>query len=478
MFQKLNSKNTSYSKITTLYFQGLGLLSFFHFFSWGTQFLGLSGSNGLLPLNIILFNSETKFSFIEKLIRTPTLFWISQKEEFMFMTLLLSLALSLCLIFKYQSKLSSFILWVIAVSIAAVTPEFSIFQSDNLMIETLFVSFLVCPRKNAAPMNYTIFIMSMLFFKVLFHSGLGKFLPPDTSWRALTFFDTYFQNIPHPTPIAYWFHRFRFKSIFIIGTFTTEIITPCFALTSNRSLRKVAFFGNVTLQIMILLSSNFATLNYNTLLLSLFLLQDSDIPWIQKPTVSTNSRQSIFITFFLYLFVLNSTVYTVGFFAKKDWPIMTHYLSLFTPFRSINRYVLFPETPPKFIQHEFEGSNDDGLTWKPYSYKLQPMTEDTAPRWFAPHNARFDTVIAYREDHPLVLFTAEQLLLNNTVIKQLFKTSPFDEAPDMIRVNQYEYTFTPLDSTAWWNKKKVENKVHFFYKNPLSNKIFYQEIYY
>lgn len=439
--------------------------------------MALSGPKGIMPLTVVLFNAQTKFSFLSKLWHIPSLFWISQSEPFIFSILVLALIFSLFLLTTYRVKFSVFVLWVIAVSLVSVSPEFSIFQSDNLLIETLFVSWLSCPE-DGVPKQWQVLLLRCLFFKVTFQSGLGKFLPEATSWRSFTFFDSYFQHIPHPSPLGYFVHFMGGKSIFVIGTFVSELITPIGALTPSKRLRKIAFYSNLALQVMIIATSNFGTLNYNSMLLSLTLLSDSSVPWYSSPRSIFSKPTPFLNAMFGCLFIVNSIVYTVGFFVRSDVPIITTYLSVFSPFRTLNRYVLFPETPPKFLQNEFEGSNDGGHTWYTYDYYIQPMTASSSPLWFAPHNARFETVIAYRQDFPLVFHTAELLLKDNLLVKSLFKKVPFLEAPEMIRINTYKYTYAPYGDDKWWIKELQKEKVHFFYKDPSSSDIYYQELYY
>jgi len=341
------------------------------------------------------------------------------------------------------------------------------------MIETLFVSFLAIPLCPKSPIR--VWLLNLLLFKILIHSGLSKFIPLDSIWRMGTFFDTYFQNIPHPSPLAYWLHFFPFKSFFIVGTAITELITPLFILLPYPKFRKVAFIGTICLQGMIIASSNFATLNYNTLLLSILLLSKINYPTLEdlkrfKPIHML--KNSLII---LYCGV--SIMYTLSFFIPVSSPLIDKGLTLLAPFRTINRFMLFPETPAKLPQQEFEGSNDDGQTWKTYSYYHQPMSQDSKLSWFAPHNARFETVLAYRRDHPLALYTAEQLLRGNPLITRMFKHNPFATPPDMIRINTYSYTFSNASKTRW-EKQKHLDYVHFFLRSPDTHNVLYQKLYY
>jgi len=133
--------------------------------------------------------------------------------------------------------------------------------------------------------------------------------------------------------------------------------------------------------------------------------------------------------------------------------------------RSANRYALFASMTHERKHIEFEGSTDDGKSWKPYRFKWQPQELDRRPRFMAPHLPRFDwnlwfAVLGRFQEHPFIALTAAKLMEGEGSVEKLFRDNPFKESPpSRMRFPLYRYRFTDMETwrgkQKWWRREKI-----------------------
>src|ERR1700688_1617980 len=112
-------------------------------------------------------------------------------------------------------------------------------------------------------------------FRIYFESGIAKILGRDPEWRNFTAMDQYYQNGPLPTWIAWYAHQLphAFHAATAVLTLALELVL-IFAIFLPRRSRIVVFFAITPWQIGIILTSNYAFLNYIVLVLGFLLLDD------------------------------------------------------------------------------------------------------------------------------------------------------------------------------------------------------------
>jgi len=112
-------------------------------------------------------------------------------------------------------------------------------------------------------------------FRIYFESGIAKILGHDPEWRNFTAMDQYYQNGPLPTWIAWYVHQLPhwFHAATAFLTLALELVL-IFAIFLPRRSRIVFFFVLTAWQTGIILTSNYAFLNYIVLVLGFLLLDD------------------------------------------------------------------------------------------------------------------------------------------------------------------------------------------------------------
>src|SRR6266849_3274239 len=113
------------------------------------------------------------------------------------------------------------------------------------------------------PSRASRFLLIWLMFRIYFESGVAKTLGHDPEWRNFTAMDQYYQNGPLPTWIAWYAHHLPhgFHAATAALTLALELIL-LFAVFLPRRFRILLFFLITPWQIGIILSSNYAFLNY------------------------------------------------------------------------------------------------------------------------------------------------------------------------------------------------------------------------
>jgi hypothetical protein len=125
------------------------------------------------------------------------------------------------------------------------------------------------------PIRAATFLLLWEWFRIYFESGVAKIASGDPQWRHFTAMDEYYQNGPLPTwlgwyaqHLPHWFHA---STVFL--TLAVELVLV-WTLFMPRRARIACFFIVTPLQLGIILTANYAFLNYLVLVLGFLLLDD------------------------------------------------------------------------------------------------------------------------------------------------------------------------------------------------------------
>ena len=328
------------------------------------------------------------------------------------------------------------------------------------------------------PPRIALFLLRWEWFRIYFCSGLVKLLSGDPQWHSLTALEHYYENGPLPTWLGWyaqelppaWFHHACAAAVLVI-----ELAMPWVIFLSAR-LRRLAFYLLTPFQLAIILTANYAFLNYLVLALGVWLLDD---PWLQTiglpapPPLPLNRTKRKFLFFerasdWAARGVLGWILYSTIVLA----PGLSHRLSraqllpaeLLRPFRIANRYGLFAVMTEDRFEIEFQGSRD-GQIWTPYSFRYKPQDPQRAPGIYAPYQPRFEWNLWFASlgdfrKYPFTVRTELRLLEGSPEVLKLFATDPFNGVPpEYIRAVKSQYWFTtPKErqrSGAWWLRQDL-----------------------
>ncbi len=507
-----------------IFLRALALIYFSAFFSLLFQIKGLIGPNGILPAQTYLADISQQLG-LERYWYAPSLYWISSSSAMMMAVTWIGLIASVVAFLNLWPRLSFFVCFVCFLSFVGASGAFSSYQSDGMLLEAGFLALFFAPRgiwsgwgAHDPPSRMSWFLLQWEWFRIYFESGLVKLLSGDVEWRNFTAMDEYYQNGPLPTWIGWhvehlphWFHAAT-----VGGTLALEL-GLVFMMFFPRKVRLILFFIVTPWEIGVILTANYAFLNYLVLSLGFLLLDDKFLlrfvparfrfrvpersaapnPWpkaqeeqplsvlgVGDATVTTADieasdpapkRPTFFqrvgfawwlagltISTLMLTWIAYNTTAEMIWIPARDFPLPTSPLIALEPFRIANQYGLFAVMTRGRYEIEFQGSND-GTNWVAYPFRNKPQTLNEEPRIYAPYQPRFDWNLWFASlggwrDNEFVPLTEERLLVGDADVLALFRGNPFTQTPPRyVRAVIWQYWFTTEEEKRrtgdWWRRE-------------------------
>lgn len=436
-----------------LWLRALGLIFLSAFDSLLFQIHGLIGPDGILPARDYLRALRAAVGGVKAAWLAPTLLWLDAGDFALHALVWTGIAASLCIVFNLFPRAAIAVAGLCFLSFVAAAQEFSGYQSDGMLLEAAFLS-LFLGRADQAPPRAAVFLLQWEWFRIYFESGVVKILSGETQWRDLTAMDEYYENAPLPTWIA-WHVQQRLPHAFhaatAAATLAVELLVAWLVFFPKKS-RLVAFLITTPLQIGIILTGNYAFLNYLVLALGVWLLEERcrlPVAGSQRSPATRNWQPA---TLAIVL------VTTVAGFLSPNFPTVR----LLEPFRIANSYGLFAVMTRERYEIELQGSRD-GTTWIAYPFHYKPQDPRKAPGIYAPYQPRFEWNLWFAslgdwQTNTWVLQTEARLLQNEPAVLRLFASNPFAAAPPAhVRAVKWQYWFTTPEERrrtgAWWRRE-------------------------
>jgi len=454
----------SFGIASWLFLRTLGAVYLFAFASFAVQAAGLIGSHGISPVGEFLRSVREYYG--GGYWQAPTLFWLNAGDSMIKAVGIGGICLSVLLLLGARWRILRFVLFVLYLSLVTAGQEFMGYQWDALLLEAGFLAILL----GSSPV--VIWLYRWLLFRLMFLSGAVKLASGDPSWRHFTALPVHYETQPLPTPLAWymyqlpeWFQRGSVGFVFFV-----ELIVP-FLIFAPRRVRFFAARAIVVLQILILLTGNYAFFNVLTIGFCLFLVDDAfwrrRLPKVIGAVASATTHKSsrawtrAVCGAFAGLALFVGGFQVVRTFGVR-WSVADVVIRSVSPFQIINSYGLFAVMTTARPEIVIEGSND-GLTWLAYEFKYKPGELGRRPAWVAPHQPRLDWQMwfaalgDYQSDPWIVRFMA-RLLQGSPEVLGLLGHNPFPGgAPRYVRAQLYQYCFTtPAErksTGAWWSRE-------------------------
>ena len=479
-------------RVRQLFLRALGLVYLIAFASFGLQITGLIGANGILPaadyLTWVAAQRGTLGFWL-----VPTVFWLNSSDAALQFVCVAGVIGSLFLLARFDGRPLLLLLFILYLSLVSVGQDFMAYQWDNLLLEAGWLALLAGSWPGAAAWLYR-----WLLFRLIFMSGASKLLSGDPSWRKLTALDYHFATQPLPTVIGWYVHHLPgwFHQVAAALMFAIELGAPILILATRR-LRLLSAGALAALQVLIMLTGNYAFFNLLSVALCLWLLDDSALSrWspahlsaritqVEAPGDKRTSGRLPSSIVACAVFLLGSLQLCASVGVGLPAPL-SGILYWIEPLHIVNRYGLFAVMTTERSEIIVEGSND-GQTWLEYVFKYQPGDVHTAPQWVEPYQPRLDwqlwfAALGYTSEKPwltdrlfgsgsrvpfwLSSYSADpwflsfivRLLRGSPEVLALMDTNPFPHAPPRyIRARLYRYEITDLASQnsegVWWQRE-------------------------
>ncbi|MGO8998354.1 MAG: lipase maturation factor family protein [Polyangiaceae bacterium] len=458
-----------------LFLRALAAVFFSAFLSLAYQIHGLIGPQGVLPANDYLQEVAAQMGPLRRVWFAPSFLWLGAGDGALTALVVIGFAASLLLAFNIWPRGAIAVAGLAFLSFIAAAQEFAMYQSDGMLLEAAFLSLFFAPRGwrpglggETPPSRATLFLLRWEWFRIYFESGIVKIASHDPQWASLTAMDHYYENGPLPTWIGWYAQHLPhgFHAFTVILTFVVELGVVWLAWLGRRA-RLVCFAILTPFQIGIILTANYAFLNYLVLVLGVLLLDDGQLARIglkvtQAATQVASARWRSYGTAFVFTWIVYVTVMTF-LHVPGDTPLALPVL-LLEPARVANAYGLFAVMTESRYELEFQATRD-GVTWVPYRYRFKPQDMNEPPGIYAPYQPRFEwnlwfASLGWGRGNEWVVEAELRLMQRSPAVLALFREDPLHGAPPLeVRIVEWQYWFTSLEehrkTGAWWTRKDL-----------------------
>lgn len=483
-----------------LWVRALAAIYFSAFFALLFQIKGLIGPQGILPAGETLA-AIAKASGAGRFWVAPSLFWVSSSARFEMAVMGVGLLAAVAAFVNVWPRASLLVCWVCFLAFVSAAGDFSSYQSDGMLLEAGFITLFFAPpglRPGLAvehpPIRLSLWLLQWEWFRIYFESGLVKWLSGDVQWRHLTAMNDYYQNSPLPSWVGWYaghlpegFQRFTAGATLVLEFAVVLLVFFPRSWPAGRAVR-VGLFAVVTVwEIPVILTGNYAFLNYLVLSLGILLLDDRTLAgWVparwrgrlkivegdeetvasgpvdeSPPRRALRSVKRTVATLLLAL-IAYDTSYELLNIVMPGLPLPSAPVAALEPFRIANQYGLFAVMTTGRYEIEFQGSND-GQSWTTYPFRYKPQAVNERPGIYAPYQPRFDWNLWFAslgswQQNEMVVLTEERLLENDADVLALFRADPFaGRPPKYARAMLWQYWFASMEEKRktgnWWRRR-------------------------
>lgn len=462
--------------LVRLVFQrGLAAIYLVAFLTALFQSPALLGERGLLPIRRYL--EEISFS------EAPSIFFWRSSDRFIRgmagLGALLSTLAMLGIPERGPFALSVatwLLLFCLYLSFVNVGQTFYSFGWESMLVEAGFFAAFLGPTWSE-PSVIPILVLRWILFRTELGAGLIK-LRGDACWRDLTCLYYHYETQPLPNALSRFFHFLPkpLHKLSVLFSHFVQLIVP-FGLFAPQPIAAIAAALLIVHQLLLIISGNFAWLNWLTVVLGVTASSDAVLATVlplHQPTLVPRSTAHDAVLFMLAGAVLVMSVQpTINFFSKHQRMNCS-----FNPLHLVNAYGAFGSITKERFEVILEGTNDetigDATEWKEYELKAKPGTVTRRPPQVAPYHLRLDWLMWFLPfsvrvvggdvrtmGYQLWFFRlTEKLLEGDPATLRLFGHNPFpDRPPRFVRARYYRYWFSTRQERkatgAYWQRALV-----------------------
>ncbi len=509
-------QDTQANVIYHLFHKGLAIVYLCAFIPMFFELDVLIGAQGFQPAKDLLQTSYSNQGVLASLLQFPSLFHLLPENITLFLIAALGCIGALGLLVGIQQFWSALIAWFSFLSITTIGGDFYIIIIDLFLAEvgflTLFSTYFL-QYKHYIP-NIISLVFKLLNFKLWFSMGVIKFYMPLNEWTNFTFFDTFFQAQPMPTPLAKVFAQapFFLKVLATLFLFFGEIIAPFFVF-GKKQFKLIAGASFVLLSVLIQMNGNYGYFNLLSIVLVLPIFKSSDFGLKDKEQqlhlgsglltrALISVHMSVQLIFCLLLFhpkpayFQNHFNFLHTYLDSDAGPIknaLIYPMKLIAYWRICNPYGVFKGIPKYHGEIRLSGSIN-GKDWHHYEFKYLPSGSTDYLGYYAPYYPRLDHLMFYetlsqpnsqlntlnpyyKNTSPWSTALIKQLFEQKPLVNKLLKKNPFDgqHPPMFVKATLYPLHFRRTKHRNWKASKAcfeyTYTKNGFFPRNLIPSQI-------
>lgn len=495
-----------------LFERALAAIYLIAFIAARNQFAALLGERGLTPIRDQLRRSSSRTQ--------PSLFHWHYSDRFFRGVIWTGILLSGLVLAGVPEHgpiwihmLLWLLLWFLYFSIVNVGGRFYGFGWEHMTLEAGFFAAFLGPA-HIEPSFVSLILLRWLLFRVEFGAGLIK-LRHDPCWRNLTCLDYHYETQPLPNPLSWYFHRLPklFHRASVLGSHVVQIAVP-FGLFAPQPVAGIAAGLIMFHQLWLIVSGNYAWLNWLTLILAIPALPDAALSLaipLEVPVLTPRPAGFDGVLIGLAVLTVIVSIPSVrNFFSSRQRMNASfnrlHLGNAYGAFGAVTkeRYEIViegtkdPAPPTKTDRASMEavsqesqdesaastkpstGEDDAGLAatsetaWREYAFRAKPGDPSRLPPQIAPYHLRIDwmmwflplSAVATREGVHVPRYERwfmrflRRLLEGDEATLKLLRKNPFPTGPPRyVRARFYRYAFTTAEERRqtgnWWKRTFV-----------------------
>jgi hypothetical protein len=459
--------------VRVLFQRGLGVIYAVAFLNVLNQFRPLLGEKGLLPVPSWLARVPFR--------QAPSVFHVHYSDRFLTIVAGVGLVLSIMATVGIADAgpiwLSVGIwltLWALYLSIVNVGQSFYAFGWESMLLEAGFFAAFLGPTA-IAPSLVPVLALRWMLFRLELGAGLIK-IRGDGCWRDLTCLYYHYETQPMPNPSSAYFHRLpRYAHrLSVCFSHFVQLVAP-FGLFAPQPVAAIAGCLIVAHQLLLIVSGNYAWLNWLTVVLGVTAFSDATLAPLIPLDAPTLAQRPL--AWDVLLYALGAV--TIALSIRPAQNLLSRRQSMnasYNPLHLVGSYGAFGSVTKDRNEIVLEGTEAPELTddtlWREYEFKGKPGDPRRRPRQWAPYHLRLDwlmwfvplssvvvtgsDVIALGYERWFVRFV-QKLLEADASILGLLQRDPFDgRRPTYVRANVYRYTMTDRRERqrngTWWKR--------------------------
>lgn len=410
------------------------------------------------------------------------------------------------------------LMWWLYFSIVNIGQRFYAFGWESLLLEAGFlVGFL--GSHHVAPSLLMILFLRWFIVRVEFGAGMIK-MRGDSSWRDLTAMDYHHQTQPMPGPFSrrahlmpWWWHRGE-----TLGSHIVQLTAP-WLLFLPQPIASFAALAIIITQLALVITGNYAWLNWATILLACAGISDSFLGWVfggpwpgwgltritgaeaERSSASADALASssalplwwaILVAVFLVWQAVLSVPALRNLFSPHQlmnasfnrWGLGNAYGAFGSMTESRDEIIIEGTLDPEAADDSMgddpgafgsgPGGQDAERRWRPYVFKGKPGNVLRRSPIVAPYHLRLDWLMWFAAlgDYRQSWFYAllERIGSGDPLIRKLLGPDPFaGQAPALLRVRIFTYRYATDEERRlaaadgrprpWWVRSNVRTMV-------------------
>ncbi|MGP3950712.1 lipase maturation factor family protein [Streptomyces sp. 7N604] len=454
--------------LSRLVFQrALAALYLVAFLAAANQFRALIGERGMTP--VPFFVGRVPFR------EAPSIFHFHYSDRFFAAVAWTGAALSAAVaggaadaVPLWASMLMWAALWVLYLSIVNVGQTWYGFGWESLLLEAGFLAVFLGNERTAPPV-LILWLLRWLVFRVEFGAGLIK-MRGDRCWRDLTCLHYHHETQPMPGPLSWYFHHLPgpLHRVEVAANHVAQLVVPV-ALFTPQPVASIAALAIIVTQLWLVVSGNFAWLNWVTIVLALPAVHGAlaaDLLPLPEPPEFGGTP----VWFEVLVIAATALVVVLSYWPARNLLSRTQQMNRsFNAFHLVNTYGAFGTISRTRREVVVEGTDEPEITrdteWREYEFKGKPGDPARLPPQVAPYHLRLDWLMWFAALSPAYsqswfLPFAERLLENDRATLKLLRSNPFPATPPThVRARLYQYRFTTWRERratgAWWHRTLV-----------------------